>query len=120
MTESPRYDGLSLRLVLREAPADAETAKAIGSHLLVETATRHAARSLGRAGLVASAQVGDGDPERTILQVAHDMAADWVVLARRIDGTDSVSPLVDRLVGNVSVLISPTVGSDEYPRGGQH
>ncbi|MGZ8761126.1 MAG: hypothetical protein ACXWXV_11235 [Aeromicrobium sp.] len=109
--------GLSL---LSAESVESETAKTIGSHLLLETATRSAAHSLSRAGIVASAQVEEGDAERTILHVAHDMAADWVVLARLIDGTDAVLPLVDRLVGKVSVLISPTVGSEGYPRHGQH
>jgi len=74
------------------------TAATNDGHALLKAATRKAALTLSWAGVAARAQVEEGNLERSIVRVAHDMAADWVVLARSLDRRERVLSMVDQLV----------------------
>jgi hypothetical protein len=73
----------------------------------LEAATRQTALALSWAGVAASAHVEDGNAERTIIRVARDMAADWIVFARAVDSDDGVLRVIDKLVAEASILIAP-------------
>jgi len=96
------------------APAErleSVTAAATEAAALLRAATRQAALNLSWAGVAATAHVEEGNAERTIIRVARDMAADWVVLARSVDANQAAASLVDRLIADAeaSILIAPTV-----------
>lgn len=102
----PWYAGIGYSLA---ELLEAVTAAVDQAHERLETATRRTALWMSWAGIAASAEVREGNAQRVIAQSALDMAADWVVLSRAIDGDRSVVPLVDRLVreAGYSVLLAP-------------
>ena len=107
------YAGLAFAPAERLESVTATTNEA---DALLRAATRQAALSLSWAGMAATAHVEEGNPERTIIRVARDMAADWVVLARSVDANQTAASLVDRLIADAeaSILIAPTIRINEY------